>query len=333
MNHTNFSDCIDETLSSFVSWLTSRLQCSGNYASLSVITPTLGVLLSGTKRARVSFARAGGVGYLVRHLTAKRRQRPPSASVQQVYDLIFCLWCMSLDCPSDEGLRNRFARDGAVSALAHLLKTAPREKVLRMTLACFRTLATLDVNDGDKNTNDVTTTSFVRDMIGCGVPKSLETVRLRRWNDSDLEDDLEFLRGLLSERTAEWSHWKVYEARIGTGVLRWDDLLHTADFFRANATKMEEGDFALASWDDDVCDADDDEVCESVAVCLFDLGEFVRHYPNGRGVAKRLGAKGLVMQYVNHPRFEVQEQALLCASKLLMRNWKVSVCVCVCLCL
>jgi len=527
LNHTNFQNCIDETLSSFVSWLTSRLQCSSNYASLSVVTPTLGVLLSGTKRARDSFAKAGGIGYLVRHLTTKRRQRPAvdggsvfrrsldnsqpasaprpflipkpsssppptqnrriisnrsidaipgspsrnrgnirsrrsssangsiemlsqsnsfsspnsptdpnslsgpfsnpssnmiesvmdsvdktlgadttaslqsmiatagealsnpsvlaangvvrqalssstttttttplsfqrqaSASVQQVYDLVFCLWCMSLDCPSDENLRERFARDGTVSALAHLLKTAPREKVLRLTLACLRSLATLGSNeDTSDGSNGYERTSFVRDMIGCGIPKSLETVRLRRWNDSDLEDDLEFLQELLSERTAEWSQWKVYEARIGAGILRWDDLLHKADFFRANAIRMEQGDFALvkrllailyqntpsgalrsrgrpvyydglrevgeASWDDDEDDCSgDDEVCESLAVCLFDLGEFVRHYPNGRSVAKRLGAKALVMEYANHPRFEIQEQALLCASKLLMRNWK-----------
>mmetsp|Transcript_27834 Transcript_27834/g.58337 ORF Transcript_27834/g.58337 Transcript_27834/m.58337 type:complete len:198 (+) Transcript_27834:546-1139(+) len=192
-------------------------------------------------------------------------------------------------------------------------------------------------------------------MIGCGVSKSLETVRLRRWNDKDLEEDLDFLHGLLTRRTKQLSHWKVYEVKVETGVLRWDDMLHTTDFFQTNAKRMEGpgGDFDLvkrligilynntksgrfrrsgktsyvglnevgrASWDRD--DVADDEISELLSVCLFDIGEFARHYPNGRGVAKRLGAKHLVMQYVNHPRWEVQEQALLCASKLLVNNWR-----------
>jgi V-type H+-transporting ATPase subunit H len=30
---------------------------------------------------------------------------------------------------------------------------------------------------------------------------------------------------------------------------------------------------------------------EVAAVACFDIGEFVRYYPNGRAIAKRLGAK------------------------------------------
>ncbi|VEU44077.1 unnamed protein product [Pseudo-nitzschia multistriata] len=547
LDQTNLQRAIDESLGSFVSWLTGRLQCSDHYLSLGVVTPTLGVLLSGTKRARTAFHQAGGIGYLVRHLKAKRTTRTPSkwsggeddwfrrpatkvgpaanstspgsltartilafskpksspphsqlpasperkrgnvrsrktnpststslsinayshsdsfsvsssfsstnsnsifnhlgspsspgatesethhtealvesdtnhthlqgfisragealsgpsvlaatlaatstiaasssllspaqalqlphpdrisrkrpvssSSVQQVYDLVFCLWCMSMDCQTDESVANHFARDGAVSALAHLLKTAPREKVLRLTLACLRSLTTLPASHsrvgGDK-TSDIDANSFVREMIGCGVLKSLDTVRLRRWNDEDLEDDLEFLHGFLSDRTEQLSQFHVYEAEVETGALRWDDRFHTKDFFRRNVGQMEgrDGRFGVVkslvqilyastksgrlrssggtvvyaglnevggdSWGED--DISDDEVCECLAVCLFDLGEFVRHYPNGKHVLdKVLGAKPLVMCYVNHPRWEVREQALLCASKILVNNWR-----------
>jgi len=77
-----------------------------------------------------------------------------------------------------------------------------------------------------------------------------------------------------------------------------------------------------SSWDEE--GITDDEVCECLAVCLFDIGEFVRHYPNGRQIIMKqfVGAKKLIMQYIEHPRIEVQEQALICASKLLVRNWK-----------
>jgi V-type H+-transporting ATPase subunit H len=508
----------DDTLQSLIAWLTSRLQRSGNYASLGVVTPTLGVLMSTTKQARLAFVRSGGIGYISRHLRAKRRQplpytyskdsrtkgdshhytqntqqtsvpirqriaSPPhqkkvagitngfnnnnigsssslqgqisqsnsfgsnvssnlglpeylpstedveetlgsifstasgaataiarsatlnlesasnafamsssltlprtnastttassSSSVQQLYDLVFCLWCLSLDGSNDESVRRHFARDGAVPALAHLLKKVPREKVLRMTLACLRSLSTLGGGSSDNHamnlsgktitkgnsssnsSNNHDEHSFVRNMIGCGVLKSLETVKQRRWNDADLEDDLVFLLELLANRTEELTQFSAYEAQIATGILQWDEMLHTHDFFRANARHMEgpKSDFAplqrlvevlysnttsgklrnsgradeisyvglneVNGWDED--DLRDDEICETLAVCLFDIGEFARNYPNGKAVLGNrcgIGAKALIMQYVHHPRDDVREQALLCASKLLIRNWK-----------
>jgi len=281
-----------------------------------------------------------------------------SSSVQQFYDLVFCLWCLSLDCAASSGdneqkLVHHFTRDGAIPALAHLLKKVPREKVLRVTLACLRSLSDIEDDKGEK--------PFVRDMIGCGVLKSLETVKQRRWNDSDMEVDLDYLLTTLSECTEELTQWSAYEAQIATRILRWDEMLHTHDFFRANARQMEgpKGDFAplrllveilysntssgklrasgradqisyvglneVGGWDEE--DLRDDEVCETLAVCLFDIGEFARNYPNGRAVLGSSsggikGAKTLIMTYVHHPRDDVREQALICASKLLIRNWR-----------
>ncbi len=518
---------IADTMQSFIEWLTSRLQRSGSYASLGVITPTLGVLMSTTKEARIAFVQSGGIGYISRHLRAKRQKplpsyspllrplqtttnsirsnqqrrhdplpvtlppsdttstrkrvsaskramtpsSPPStartsktqkpimpitnpfnsnssisqsnsfgssgssnlglseldllsslpstenlsknlsnilssasevaetavtiarsaapeglvsfaasktsaamtngspqrsktnrtnvssssssSSVQQLYDLVFCLWCLSLDCSTDESVFKRFSRDGAIPALAHLLKKAPREKVLRMTLACLRSLSILKSDSNEE--------PFITEMIGCGVLKSLDTVKLRRWNDDDLEEDLEILQKLLSERTEELTQWSTYEAQITTGILRWDEMFHTHEFFRANARHMEgaTGDFAplkilvkllysnttsgklrssgradeisyvglneINGWDEE--DIRDDEISETLAVCLFDIGEFARNYPNGKSVLGSrcgIGAKGLIMQYVHHPRDMVREQALLCASKMLVKNWMVS---------
>ena len=276
-----------------------------------------------------------------------------SSSVQQLYDLVFCLWCLSLDCSTNETVLKHFCRDGAVPALAHLLKKVPREKVLRMTLACLRSLSILS-SDNDEE-------PFVREMIGCGVLKSLDMVKLRRWNDADLEEDLEILQNLLTDRTEDLTQWSAYEAQIATGILRWDEMFHTQDFFRANAMYMEgsKGDFGplkvlvkmlysntisgklrssgradeisyvglneIGGRDEE--DIRDDDICETLAVCLFDIGEFALNYPNGKAVLGSscgIGAKTLIMQYVHHPRDKVREQAVLCASKMLVKNWRVS---------
>jgi hypothetical protein len=63
---------------------------------------------------------------------------------------------------------------------------------------------------------------------------------------------------------------------------------------------------------------------EIAAIACFDIGEFVRHYPNGKHIARRLGARDVVMGLIEHEDTEVQRQALLCISKMLVQNWQVS---------
>ena len=67
-------------------------------------------------------------------------------------------------------------------------------------------------------------------------------------------------------------------------------------------------------------ESEDDEV---VAIATFDIGEFVRHYPGGKAIAHRLGAKELVMQLIDHENSDVRRHALVCVSKMLVHNWQV----------
>lgn len=59
------------------------------------------------------------------------------------------------------------------------------------------------------------------------------------------------------------------------------------------------------------------------AIACFDIGEFARHYPNGRMIAKSLGVRDVVMKLIDHENPELQRQALLCVSKILISNRQV----------
>lgn len=69
--------------------------------------------------------------------------------------------------------------------------------------------------------------------------------------------------------------------------------------------------------------ASNDEEVQSIA--CYDLGEFVRHYPNGRAIARSLGAKDIVMKLVDHPNKELQRHALTAISKMMVMNWAVRI--------
>ena len=114
----------------------------------------------------------------------KKRSSPASSlyanvSVQQLYELCFCLWTMTYECDEHETVRHHFARDGAVSALAELIAAAPREKVVRLALASLRRLAEVDAS------------LFVPEMIACRVLKTVELLRdQRQWSDPEISEGM-----------------------------------------------------------------------------------------------------------------------------------------------
>lgn len=96
-------------------------------------------------------------------------------SVQQLYELCFCLWTMTYECGDSEDVRHHFARDGAIPALADLVAAAPREKVVRLALASLRSLAQVDSK------------LFVPEMIACRLLKSVNLLReQKQWSDPDI---------------------------------------------------------------------------------------------------------------------------------------------------
>jgi len=274
-------------LESFVSWMASRLQSSAT-RSLSVVTPSLTVIIV-DKKTRSLFDSAGGIGYLSRHLKvvdqggghAGASGDGTGSSTQQLYELCYCLWLMSYDCDDDERIRNHFYRDGAVPALVDLVAAKPREKVVRVALATLRKLSICQV-DGISSAasstmkRTVVGSTFLQEMVGCGLPHSIELMKGRKWSDEDLAEgkmnaircqeripvgmnsnvELSFLTDIISDLDAlhkslldthrEMTRWDVYEAEVISGHLQWS-IIHTEKFFKENAKLMEgkDGNFEM----------------------------------------------------------------------------------------
>jgi V-type H+-transporting ATPase subunit H len=244
------------------------------------------------------------------------------ATVQQLYELCFCLWTLTYELDGSAEIRSHFSRDGAVAALVDLVAAAPREKVVRVALSALRNLATCSSDSGGSSVGkrkDIGGTGFLTEMIGCGLYKSIDLLKERQWTDPDIVEDLKVLHGLLHENYKDMTSWDVYVAEVESGHLEWGPI-HTEKFFRENAKMMEgpDGDFRLVRTLILLTGCQNEDIA---AVACFDVGEFVRHYPNGRSIAKRLGAKNMIMRLIEHENVDLQRQALQCVSKILVQNW------------
>jgi V-type H+-transporting ATPase subunit H len=132
--------------------------------------------------------------------------------------------------------------------------------------------------------------------------------------------DVDTLHKLLAQNYHEMSRWEVYKNEIESGHLQWGST-HTEAFFKENARMMEgsNGDFMIVKLLIALLSSKDEDIA---AIACYDIGEFVRHYPNGRAIAKRLGAKDLVMPLIENENPELQRHALQCVSKIMVQNWE-----------
>jgi len=318
----------EEPLHGLVSWLISQLH-SSSAASLRLVTTTLS-LLATSPEARDIFHRCGGIHHVAKHLKigsssanlTPRRSSSGFATMQQIYELCFCLWTLTYELNSSPTIRDHFSRSGIVAALVGLLGSAPREKIIRVTILALRNLASCSANAAPGNGQRVIDGPFfLSDMIGCGILKSIEMLKDRQWTDPDILDDLDILNSLLHENYRRMSRWDVYKAEVDSGQLEWG-AVHTNKFFRENAKRLEgsDGNFGYLKKLIVLASCDNEDVA---AIACFDVGEFVCHYPNGRSIAKRLGANQVMMQLIQHDNVDLKQQALLAVSKILVKSWEM----------
>jgi V-type H+-transporting ATPase subunit H len=131
--------------------------------------------------------------------------------------------------------------------------------------------------------------------------------------------DMAVLSDMLHVNYKEMSRWDLYMNEVLSGNLEWG-VLHTEKFFQQNC-KLFEGennDFMILKRLIILVNCDDDDVA---SVACFDIGEFVRHYPNGRIIAKQLGARDAIMKLIAHENSELQRHALQAVSKIMVQNW------------
>jgi len=281
----------------FFGWILARLRDPKDPMMVKAALPALKNLLK-NPNSHERFAMDGGLRSLMA-LTVDMM------NTQMQYLVIFNLWLLSFN----PAMLAEFKHHQVVNMLVELSKKSPREKVVRVVMATLRNL----LNKED----------FNDEMVFAGLVKVLYLMGQRKLKDQDLIDDLKAVDDRLGEVVETLSSFDMYQSECHSGRLSWTPV-HTADFWRENITKFEDGNYALIQRLINLLDNPDWKVKE---VACYDLGEFARFHPDGRMVIQKFRGKTKLMSLLGGGKDDkipetVRKQALLAVQKLMVQNWE-----------
>jgi len=289
-----------QDLQHFLLWLKDQLKMPKNVYVASVARCLQ--MLVRLEEYRHAFAAVGGIETIVSVLSGK-------VSNQIQYQLTFCLWIVSFS----PDLSTRLNKFGVIPILADILSDDQKEKVSRMILAVFRNLIEKPEEPEVKKENCIS-------MFQCKVMKQLELLEQRKFEDEDIQQDIEYLMEKMEASVQDLSSYDEYVTEIKSGRLEWSPVHRSEKFWRENAYKLNDKNYELLKILLSLLETAGDPLV--LCVACFDLGEYVRHYMRGKHVLEQLGGKTLVMSLLSHTDPNVRYEALLAVQKLMVHNWE-----------
>jgi len=314
-----------------INWMSSCLEkCTS--LSYNLVLPSLNVLMI-SNSFRYMFLLGDGIAWINKYLAyvwsefKKVNKRSDLvvnaievASTQKLYEVLFLVWSLSFIMIHSSTCKESFTRSDIVLVLVDLLKVRPREKLVRLALSTLRNLLCTQSEgtsnlDAEMNSENELTE---KELISLGLVKEVKNLKTCGYTDPDIIDDLEFLENRLLEICNDMTSWDYYKNELESNKLKWGSL-HTPKFLQENVRCFEGRnlDFKVLKRLLVHIHSNDHETC---AVACFDIGEFVRNYPNGKSIITNFGVKDQLLDLIDHPSLEVQREALRCLSRILLRN-------------
>ncbi len=193
----------DGEVNSLISWICDQL-LSPVSNTVDLALPALSILLR-RESARQIFADRHGIHSLVSMLA----KLGPNGNSQQIYDVVFCLWTMSLGDNADVGA---FLSSGSIRYLVDLIASAPSRKVVRMVASILRNLSTMENED------------VLTEMLTGTLQKLLENMiqsnSHKQSGDPELESDIRTLYDNLMKNYRDLSTYDRWASEVTTGALR-----------------------------------------------------------------------------------------------------------------
>ncbi|KAG2231488.1 ATPase V1 complex subunit H [Thamnidium elegans] len=222
-----------------------------------------------------------------------------SSAPQKVYELTFAIWLLSFD---NEVAKNLDRRCQVIPTLIELAKSAVKEKVIRVIIATFR------------NFIEKAPAENMSAMLVAKLLPLCEHLSTRKWADPEIADDIEFTQNELQRSFQSLSTFEVYVSELETGMLQWSPSHLSENFWKQNATRLNENNQKLLRQLARILSASPNPVV--LAVACHDVGQYVKYNSkDGRKNLEVIGAKQRVMELMTHQDSDVRYHALSATQK------------------
>ena len=225
-------------------------------------------------------------------------------SVQCLYQAIFCLWRLSFT--QDRRISTAFESAGIPRLLAQVLREYSTEKIVRITLATLRNIITIDK-------------LLRKEMVGTGLISILEQLCMRRWNDDDIKQDLQYLANNLTQEIKVMSTWELYKSEVLSGALEWGPTHMDENFWKENVEMIEGNNREVLKCLGKLLSQSNDPTV--VCVACNDLANVVKYHPRGKYLILALDIKKRLMQLMAGDDKQVRRFALNCVQVLMISKW------------
>lgn len=286
-----------EVLDEFFSWLVTLLQ-SKNPGQVDLAVQLLQNQLKIIPGRFKFYETNGGISALLDILKS-------SPSPQMQYQVGFCFWLLSFEKPIATNLNRKY---NVIPVLIDVAKAAMKEKVIRVIIATFKNFVVQapEANMGAMLTGKLL--PFCENLAG------------RKWSDTEIMDDITFLKEQLQNNFQSLSTFDEYSSEVRSGRLEWSPPHQSEQFWKNNASKLNDSDYELIRILSKLLGATSSNLV--LAVACHDLGQYVKYCPAGKKFLQTIGAKTRVMELMTHEDPDVRYQALLAVQKFMSSAWE-----------
>ncbi|PPQ64691.1 hypothetical protein CVT26_002781 [Gymnopilus dilepis] len=223
---------------------------------------------------------------------------------QMSYQVAFCFWLLSFEQNISEQINKKY---DVIPVLVEVAQNAVKEKVIRVIVATFRNLVSKAPAEN------------LPAMLVCQVLPFVKNLAGRKWSDEDIIEDVTFLRDELNARFQSLTTYDEYVSELASGHLSWSPVHESDDFWKENATRLNENDYEQLKILIKLLKESADPLV--LAVAAHDIGQYVKHYERGKKPVADLSGKTRVMELMTHPNSDVRYHALLSVQQLVSQPW------------
>lgn len=148
--------------------------------------------------------------------------------------IIIVFRCLSFNSDIAIHIQN----SGIIQTLGDVLSECSKEKVIRIILGTFRNL--LEKIDD----REIARVSALQ-MVQCKTLKTLELMDAKKFDDPDLQEDIDFLSEKLHASVQDLSSFDEYCTEVRSKRLQWSPVHKSEKFWRENAQRFNERNFEL----------------------------------------------------------------------------------------